>query len=195
MNQLRLTTKFLLITGLFSILFLTLFTNPVAAQVNYTTKDVTLKVSGSSNVHNWDLQSTTAAVTANITLNRAGSITTISSLTFTTPVIALKSEHNGMDKNTYKALKKDANPTISFVSKTATITENTIKCYGTLTIAGKGVETELVVTYKVNSDKTITVTGTKNINMVEYGVEPPTALFGTIKTGKEVVLSFAITLK
>lgn len=195
MNRLHLKTRLQLTAGLLGILLLMVFTNSVTAQVNYTTSNVTLKVSGTSNLHDWDVKSSTATVTANITASPAGTITAISALNFTTPVVALKSEHNGMDKNTYKALKKDANPNISFVQKTATVTGNTIKSHGTLTIAGKGVETELVTTYKVNADKTITVTGSKNINMVDYGVEPPTALFGTIKTGKDVVLSFTVTMK
>jgi YceI-like domain len=195
MNRLRINTTLKLTAGLLGILLVMLFASPATAQVNYTASNVTLKVSGTSNLHDWDIKSATASVSANITVNTVGAITALSALNFTTPVINLKSEHNGMDKNTYKALKKDANPTISFVSKTAIITGNTVKCHGTLTIAGKGVETELVATYKVNADKTITVTGTKSINMIDYGVAPPTALLGTIKTGKDVVLSFIITLK
>lgn len=181
--------------GLLSMLLILLCVNASIAQTNYTASGVTIKVSGTSNLHDWDVKSSTATVSATITVSPAGAITAVSALNFTTPVEALKSEHNGMDKNTYKALKKDANPNISFLLKTATVTGNTIKCHGVLTIAGKGVETDVFVSYKVNADKTVTVTGTKTINMLDYGVEPPTALLGTIKTGKEVVLSFTVTMK
>lgn len=181
--------------GLLGILLILLFASPVMAQTSYTASGVNIKVSGTSNLHNWDVKSSTAAVSATIAVSPAGVITALSALSFTTPVEGLKSEHSGMDKNTYKALKKDANPTISFLLNTATITGNTIKCHGVLTIAGKGVETDVFVSYKVNADKTISVTGTKTINMLDYGVEPPTALLGTIKTGKEVVLSFTVTMK
>ena len=182
-------------SGLVSMLLIMLFTSPLIAQVNYTAKNVILKVSGSSSIHDWYVQSTTATVTANIIVSHSGVITALSSLNFTTPVAALKGEHNGMDKSMYKALKKDANPNISFVLKTASVIGSTIKCHGNLSIAGSSTETELVVTYKVNADKTITVTGTRSINMIDYAITPPTALFGTIKTSKDVVLSFTITVE
>jgi hypothetical protein len=195
MKTTSLITRLQCTAGLLGTLLILLFAIPATAQTNYTASGVNIKVSGTSNLHDWDVKSSTATVSATITVNPAGTITALSALSFTTPVDALKSEHSGMDKNTYKALKKDANPTISFLLKTATVTGNTIKCRGVLTIAGKGVETDVLVSYKVNADKTITVTGTKTINMLDYGVEPPTALLGTIKTGKDVVLSFTITIK
>jgi len=195
MKTTSLITRLQCTAGLLGTLLILLFAIPATAQTNYTASGVNIKVSGTSNLHDWDVKSSTATVSATITVNPAGTITALSALSFTTPVYDLKSEHSGMDKNTYKALKKDANPTISFLLKTATVTGNTIKCRGVLTIAGKGVETDVLVSYKVNADKTITVTGTKTINMLDYGVEPPTALLGTIKTGKDVVLSFTITIK
>lgn len=195
MKQGQLTTRLQCTAGLLGTLLILLFVSPTTAQVNYTASSVSIKVSGTSNLHDWDEKSSTATVSANIAIGANGTITALQALNFITPVDALKSEHSGMDKNTYKALKKDANPNISFLLKTATVTGNTIKCHGVLTIAGKGVETDVFVSYKVNADKTITVTGTKTINMLDYGVEPPTALLGTIKTGKEIVLSFTVTMK
>jgi hypothetical protein len=34
---------------------------------------------------------------------------------------------------------------------------------------------------KVNADKTITVTGTRNIGMKNYGVKPPSFMMGAVK--------------
>lgn len=195
MKKTKLITRLQCTAGLLGTALLLLFVNAATAQVNYTASSVSIKVSGTSNIHDWDEKSSTATVTANIAIGSNTSITALQALNFSTPVAALKSEHSGMDKNTYKALKKDANPNISFVQKSATITGNTIKSHGVLTIAGKGVETDVTVTYKVNADKTITVTGSKVINMLDYGVEPPTALLGTIKTGKDITLSFTIVMK
>ncbi len=195
MNRLHVTTTQALTPKLLGLLLMLVFVTPITAQINYNANSVSIKVSGTSNLHDWDVISNTAIVSANIAISANGAITSISALNFTTPVIALKSNHAGMDKNTYKALKMDANPNIVFTLKNTTVSGNAIKCNGILTIAGKSVETDVVVTYKVNTDKTITIIGSKNINMLEYGVEPPTALFGTIKTGKEVVLSFTITMK
>jgi polyisoprenoid-binding protein YceI len=195
MKKIRLIKRWPYTIGLLGMLLVLFSVSKANAQTNYTASSISIKVSGNSNLHNWDVKSATAAVSATIATSPAGTITALSALNFSTPVIALKGEHSGMDKNIYKALKKDTYPNISFVLKAATIANNTIKCLGTLTIAGKSTETELLVFYTINTDKTITVTGTKKINMLDYGIEPPTALFGTIKTGKDVVLSFTVVMK
>jgi hypothetical protein len=36
--------------------------------------------------------------------------------------------------------------------------------------------------------------GTYGINMKDYGVDPPSAVFGTIKSGEEVTIKFNILL-
>ena len=100
-----------------------------------------------------------------------------------------------MDNNTYKALNADKSPNISYVLGSATVTPvdastYTIKTTGKLTIAGNTRETDVIATGKINPDKSITVTGSKRFKMTEYGVKPPTAMFGTIKTGDDVTISY-----
>ncbi len=101
-----------------------------------------------------------------------------------------------MDKNTYKALNTDKNPTISFVLTSATVTATggnnyQLKCVGKLSIAGTIKHTDLVATAKYNpADKSFTVTGVKKMKMTEYNVSPPKALMGTIKTGDDISISY-----
>ena len=100
-----------------------------------------------------------------------------------------------MDNNTYKALKADKHPNISYVAKTVAITRTdasgfSAKTTGSMTIAGTTNATDIAATVKINGDKTITVTGSKKIKMTDYKIDPPTAVFGTIKTGNEITISF-----
>ncbi len=170
------------------------FTN---AQVKYSTKDdLNLLVSGTSTLHDWDMKAAKGDCVAVFNLNAGGDITALTSLTVNVPAEALKSEHSGMDKNAYKALKVDKAPIISYKLTSATIAgNNTIKCVGKLTIAGATRDAEIAATYKVNADKSISVSGKKNISMKEFSMEPPSFMMGTIKTGNDIVLKFDVTLR
>ena len=193
-NLTKTNLKRLSLLGLSLILFVGAF-----AQTKYTTKALSLTVSGTSTLHDWDMKSSTGTFEANFTLNAAGAITAVTGLNFSTKSESLKSGHEAMDKNAYKALKSDKNPNITFVSNTATITnldatDFTVKSTGKLTIAGATLDVEIVATCKVNADKSITIMGSKKISMKEFSMAPPTFMMGTIKTGNDVTLKFDLKL-
>ena len=71
-----------------------------------------------------------------------------------------------------------------------------VKCQGVLTIAGRGVNTELVATCTYNpADGSLVCTGTKALKMTDYGVKPPSFMMGTIKTGDPITVNFSTILK
>jgi hypothetical protein len=196
MNTPNKTTSFKL--GLMSIgLFLVL---GAFSQVKYSNKNVVgLTVSGTSTMHDWDMKSSKGNCEATFTFNPAGSVTAMSGLSFVTTVRDLKSGHDAMDKNAYKALKSDKNANVSFTSANATVTaisatDFTVKTVGKLTIAGATLDAEISATCKVNADKTITVMGSKKISMKDFSMSPPTFMMGTIKTGNDVTLKFDLKL-
>jgi polyisoprenoid-binding protein YceI len=186
---------------LFILLFSLSLVISASAQVKYHTKDdLNLLVSGTSTLHEWDMKAAKGEVNAVFTFDAKGQITGLSSLTVTVPSEALKSEHSGMDKNAYKALKTSANPTITFVLTSATVTpidanSVTVKATGKLTIAGFTKEIVLVTVCKVNADKSVTVSGSQKISMTDYKVEPPTFMFGAVKTGNDITLKLSLTIR
>ncbi len=171
------------------------------AQVKYTIKDnVTLVINGTSTLHDWSMKSARGSGDATFAINASGRITGVSSLFFMTPVSELKSEHSGLDKNAYKSLKSDKNPYITYTANSGTVSSSdgvtyTVKTTGKLAIAGTSKETEVTFTLKLNADKSITVTGSKVISMKDWGVEPPSFMFGAMKTGKDITLKFDATIK
>jgi len=166
------------------------------AQVNYHAQGVHTVVSGTSTLHDWKMESSQGECTAIFTLDAAGQLNSLTALRFTMPAQSLKSEHSGMDKNAYKALKTDKSPTLTYQLTTATLTpDGTVKCMGKLTLAGAVQETELTATAKVNADKSITVKGSKKISMKTFNIAPPSFMMGTVKTGNDVTVSFELTLK
>lgn len=170
----------------------------VMAQTNYHSKSATITIKGTSNVHDWEMKAANGHTEATFTINTAGKVTAITSLSFKLAVKSLKSDHTGMDNNTYKALKEKANPNMTFVLTSGTITETSannylIKCNGQLTIAGKTNQTEIMATGVYNpADKSFVVSGLKKMKMTDYGVAPPKALLGTIKTGNEVIIGYTL---
>lgn len=182
---------------LFSLQLLALF---AGAQVKYSGVSASLLVSGTSTLHDWTMKSSKAECNAIFDFNTAGQISGLSTMTFSTPANALKSDHSAMDNNAYKALRTDKAPAISYTLTSANVTPaggggGTVICTGKLTIAGATRETQLVAVCKPGADNTLTVSGAQKISMKDFNIDPPTFMFGTIKTGNDITLAFNLTLK
>jgi len=99
-----------------------------------------------------------------------------------------------MDKNTYKALKADDHPDITFVLtapiKAIQVGTHVIAAKINLTIAGVTKAIEMPVTAIAAAHGNILFEGSKAIKMSDYGIKPPVALFGTMKTGDEITIKF-----
>jgi len=156
-----------------------------------------LVVDGTSNVHDWTIEAKAMSGKASVALE-SGDLKAIKSLDFSVEVEQLKSGKSGMDKNTFKALKSTSHKNITFklvkVVKITTISDNnyTVETQGDLTIAGVTKRINQSFTAKLIGKKMI-FTGKQKIDMTLYGVEPPKALMGTIKTGKDVTVDFKVT--
>jgi len=48
---------------------------------------------------------------------------------------------------------------------------------------------------KVLDDSTFQVKGTFSLKMTEFGIDPPTAMLGTLKTGDKITLDYTMTFK
>jgi polyisoprenoid-binding protein YceI len=169
------------------------------AQTNYSAKNnVSLLISGTSTLHNWDMKSNNGDCQANFTLNAAGAVTAASSVNFYTNVLELKSGKGAMDKNAYKVLKTEKTPLVNFQSTNVAVSNVggnfLVKATGKLTIAGTTKDAVVEATCKVNADKSIAVNGTKKVSMKDFAMEPPSFMMGAIKTGNEVTLKFDFKL-
>jgi len=170
------------------------------AQVKYHASYTKISIAGTSTLHNWDMNSEKA--NCDISFNFDGTnITSLSSLLFTVQAETLKSDHKGLDKNAYKALNIEKYPVISFSSNFANIRSNgpnsyVISAKGKLTISGVSKEVWLAGVTTINpSDMSAQTVGSAKVKMSEYNVEPPTFMFGAMKTGDEITVKFNVTLK
>lgn len=175
---------------LFALVLLILTLPAVGQQVFSLSGSQTMKVSGTSTIHDWEMIANSGLKgTSSLNLEN-GKLKGIKSLTIEMPVKSLKSGKNSMDKNAYEALSEEKFPTIKFeLTELKEINGNTVKATGQLTISGKTKVIPMEVKYVVNGNS-IRFSGSHGITFKEFGVDPPTAVFGTIKTGNELTLDF-----
>jgi len=166
------------------------------------TKDVNIKLLGTSSLHNWEMEATSVSGKAQFVFKSGGKneLVSLNSLLFAMEVLDLESDNKGLDKNAYAALKSDEFKDIHYTLTSATVTpkkknEYLLKTIGKLTIAGVTKEIKMDVLSFVNKDGTITCTGSSKLNMTDYNVEPPSFLFGAMKTGEEITLEFKVVYK
>lgn len=144
-----------------------------------------IKVEGTSTLHEWKMES--AAINGTLDSTAPSAVVTI-------PVVSLKSTHTKMDKLMAEALKAKDHPQIRYELVEANVPANvntfTIKTKGKLTIAGVTREIVMDVQGARSSDGKYVLTGTAPVKMTTFGVKPPTAMMGTIKTGDDVTVTF-----
>ncbi|MEQ8533452.1 MAG: YceI family protein [Imperialibacter sp.] len=150
-----------------------------------------ITVAGTSTMHDWTMVSEEIQVEAAI----ADGGGTVEGLKLIVPVTTLKSHKSGMDDNAYKALKSDKNPQIIFNLKTSQAKgASLLQGSGQLTIAGVTKDISLEGKLEALANGKYKITGSYTLDMEAYQVEPPSFMFGTVSTGKEVTISYEIIL-
>jgi polyisoprenoid-binding protein YceI len=177
--------------------------NIASAQSNYKieeTKDVDMKLRGTSTLHKWEMDAKTVEGEAQFDMKPENKLSSLKSLSFALEVTDLKSDSKGLDKNAYKALKSAEHKDIHYrLTSAVTSSEKEgkylLKTNGKLTIAGVTKEIAMDVYCLLNKDGTITCTGSYKLNMTDYKVKPPTFMLGAMKTGDAIMLDFVIVYK
>ncbi|WP_179351989.1 YceI family protein [Winogradskyella vidalii] len=181
------------------LLFLTvflcsLFTFQIATSQNYTLNNSssTLEVHGTSSIHDWILE--TEKQSGKIVISNTEELA-IETLSITVEAESLKSGKSSMDKNTYDALDTDDHKTMDFnltsVKKVDKLSDQSFKvsASGKMTIAGVTKTMSVDLTLKIEGTKVL-LNGEKSFNMTDFGIDPPKALLGTIKTGDAIKIVF-----
>jgi polyisoprenoid-binding protein YceI len=167
--------------------------------------DSKLWIEGTSNLHGWSCKAEKMDATIDLDAAAAAQLSiappkALKRVDVKVPVKSLKCGHGGMDDNLYKTLSADASPQISYILATFEAAPGdakdsfTLKTVGTLTIAGKENKIAMDVVATRLADGTVRATGMVPIKMTDFGIKPPTAIFGRLKTGDEVKVNFSLTV-
>ncbi|NUO63830.1 MAG: YceI family protein [Gemmatimonadaceae bacterium] len=115
------------------------------------------------------------------------------------PTDKLDCKNGTMNEHMRKAIKAEDNPTIEFRlgSYDMLTSEGQIKGQLRGTLVMGGVEKPVVIdaTAKPEGEGKLRVTGTTKLRMTEWGLKPPTLMFGTMKVNENVQVGFDLLLK
>jgi polyisoprenoid-binding protein YceI len=181
-----------------------------AASAQETTKlpvspESKLWVEGTSTLHDWTCRTQTLDATIEFEASAAEQLrtappTALRRVSVKVPVKSLKCGHGAMDNNLYKALSADAEPEISYILATFEPVPGEsdasfgLKTVGTLKIVGTERRIAMDVTATRLPDGSVKAAGTVPIKMTDFGIKPPTVMFGRIKTGNDVKVKFELTV-
>lgn len=146
-------------------------------------------VKGTSTMHDWESKSTSISGGAVLTTNGE-----IKDCKLTIPVKTLKSGKSGLDDNMYKALKEPKFKEITFVQSGFEKSGNQNFIVGKLTISGTTNTIKVPVTLS-KSGNGVTMKGSYKLKMTQFGVEPPSFMFGAMTTGDDLEIVFDVVLK
>jgi polyisoprenoid-binding protein YceI len=164
--------------------------------------DSRLWIEGGSNLHDWSCKASSIDATIEVDetflKSSAPAAGMLRKVLVKVPVRSLKCGHGGMDNNLYKALKANDTPEITYSLGTLDLVPAvspdsfTLKTVGSLTVAG----TEKTVNMDVRAarlpDGGLRAEGELPIVMTDFGVKPPTAMFGTLRTDNKITVKFSL---
>ena len=181
---------------------LVLTATAAAQEAPLTLTAARVSIAGTSNIHEF------TASTADVKLARLVVADGIGAANLLTAIVnpgslqgfevvvkagTLTSPKEGLDKNMWKALKTAAHPDIVFKLTRLDGKPGALRAVGLLTIAG--VEKEVAFDVKAAANaSTVTVIGSVPLLMTDYGIKPPTAMLGMLKTDPKITVTFEMVL-
>lgn len=184
--------------------FLFTATATIAQEVTYSIDQVhEFIIDGDSNARDWDAKVSISEGT--LVLNEVEDMSidkltpeVFSSMKMTMPVEDIDSDSRRLNSNLHEYLLEDDHPNITFElieitdievnGDTAIITAEVV-----INAAGVDHTTSMTVNATMNSDSSITFSGSKELLMTNFDIEPPTAVFGTIRARDEMEIRFNVT--
>jgi polyisoprenoid-binding protein YceI len=179
----------LLNIGVLTILWIA-FYQTAMAQVQYKLDPAgsSVLVKGTSSLHDWEMKA--EKISGSFTLAEDQTLDRLTSGNVVIDASSLKSEHSLMNKKACEALKQKSYPRIEAKLLRVEQNQNTGKVQLELTIAGKSRQTTENFQFKNQGNGKVEISGVLNLKMSDFGVEPPVALMGTIKTGNEIKIEY-----
>lgn len=169
------------------------------AQTNYVADSYEMSVAGTSTLHDWESSVNEVTIESKFLFDN-NTLTGIEKLSVSVPAKGITSTKGSiMDNKTWKALKAEEHPNITYKMNKVSKIEKTdagliLNLSGAVNIAGVEKIIDMKVTGKALGGGKMEFEGSKLLNMKDFDMEPPTALFGQIKTGEEITVKFKVTM-
>ena len=161
-----------------------------------------ITVDGTSTISDWTVKPESYTGSLMVSAKKESEITLkkgdISAIHLIIPGRSMRSENGDtMDSKIFRALKVDDFPNISYTLahsiKFSIIDKNkrNFSVSGVLTIAGaeKTIQSNLNVIY---TNGVLSLSGEIAIKLSDFNIEPPSAMFGQIETGDDIIINFTL---
>ena len=162
-------------------------------------------IAGTSNIHEYTASTTAIQVTrvqlgtlpaGGDLLENAFKPGVVEAFEVAIPAKSLASKKDGLDKNMHAALKAAEHPEITFKllrfeNRPAPATG--LRAIGVLRVAGVDRQVAIDITSE-RKDATLLVKGTLALLMTDFGIAPPKAMMGMLKTDPKVTITFEVAV-
>jgi polyisoprenoid-binding protein YceI len=162
-----------------------------------------LSISGTSNVHDFHCKTNKINAYIDVDPGYTKDLTKvarpIASVQVNIAVKSLSCGNKKMDENMYATLKADQNQLIKYRLSgydilNGSATGFAAKTNGTLTILGKDKTVAMKVDATRLAEGKATAEGEETLLMSDFGITPPSFMFGTMRVGNEVKVRFNLTV-
>jgi polyisoprenoid-binding protein YceI len=182
------------LTAILAVSFPLISCSQVIAKLNLD--DSKVYVRGTSSLHDWEVAFEKYDVEFSLRNSDNGKMS-ISNVKAVFAGASVTSENNIMTGKARDALMVREHPEIVFISDGAeNIVLNEGKIYGSLkgklSLGGVSKSIDIGFSGNIKGDM-ITISGSEEVNMADYGIKPPTALLGTLKTGEKVTVELRLS--
>lgn len=162
-----------------------------------------LLVKGTSTVHDWTCE--VIAFEGGLEADQPGSaenlLNSLKTVDLRIPARSIECRNGTMNQKARNALKMEQHPQIQYVLQQAQVQgveangTVTVRTAGRLTLAGITRPVEATVQGQMRADGSLQVTGSVPLLLSDYGITPPTAMLGTLKTGNRVEVVLDVRLR
>ncbi len=174
-----------------------LIPDSLSQTLNYTsTDDAHVVIKGTATMHSWKLSSETMMSEVIFNTGNGETIESLESVMFTLEKTTLESDRSRMARDAHEEMDADNHPRISFRSNgNGNIERNgdeyRVTATGDLTISGITRQVSVEATCIKTGDEMV-CTGTRDLKMTDYDIDPPTVMLGAIRTHDDVTVEFRI---
>ncbi|MEM6767616.1 MAG: YceI family protein [Bacteroidota bacterium] len=180
-----------------------------AQKISYSlSEESKFSIQGNTNVYPWTI--TTDEIEHDISLENSLEMLedfpqdkSVGDVSFSIPVASLSSDVGGIiDDKIKTALKADKHPKIEYVLNKGTLkkilsSEKStfiVQASGQLTLAGIKRRVEFPIKGKFLDNGLISLEGVYDMQMTQFSVKPPSAMYGQIQTEDDIKVTFSLTL-
>ena len=167
-----------------------------AQEISYTsTDDSYVLVKGTSTLHDWELRSETLMSEVNFTAENNDEIESLESVMFIVEKTTLESDRSRLEEMAHEEMDAGTHPEITFRSDDGIVRSNgyeyNVTATGDLTISGVTRSVSVDATCISTGDEMV-CTGTKDLQMTDFGIDPPRLMLGTLRTDDDITVEFRV---